>query len=122
VICELGRGFGVSLAAEGKCWAASAKVSKECTVAGFLDVVRLHYLSSRNSDLRLETESEYTSIIEMLYTACLLRAGEIPDKKAASKRAEELVSLYRSLCADGQSPPVKLMRVVAQKPLLPRLH
>jgi hypothetical protein len=108
------------LKAEGKCFAASAKVYEECAAAGFLDVVRLHYLSSWNSDLRLDTESRLAAIIETLYANLLLRSGQVADRETASKRAGELIEQHRSLCADGKSPPLKVMRVVAQKPHDPR--
>lgn len=121
VIWELRRCFEFSLKAEGKCFAASAKVYEECTAAGFLDVKRLHYLSSWNSDLRLDTEGRLAATIETLYANLLLRSGQVADGEAASKRARELLEQHRSLCADGKSPPLKVMRVVAQKPHRRRL-
>ncbi|KAJ6119067.1 hypothetical protein N7471_013018 [Penicillium samsonianum] len=117
VIQEIRRCFDFSLKAEGKCFAASAKVYEECKKAGLIDVVRLHYLSSANSDLRLETEKRLASIIETLYASLLLRSGQVADEEAASKRAGQLIEQHWSLCAEGKSPPLKVMRVVARKPL-----
>lgn len=103
--------------AEKKCFAASAKVYQECIAAGFLDVVRLDYRSDWTSDLRYDTEKRLAAIIETLYASLLLRSGQVADEEAASKRAWDLIEQHWRLCADGKSPPLKVMRVVAQKPL-----
>jgi hypothetical protein len=111
------RCFDFSLKAERKCFAASAKVYKECIAASFLDVVRLEYRSDSNSDIRLDTEQRLAAIIETLYASLLLRSGQVADEAEASKWAAELIEQHRRLCEDGKSPPLKVMRVVAQKPL-----
>jgi hypothetical protein len=118
VIWEIRRCFDMSLKAEGKCFAASAKVYEECKAAGFLDVVRLDYRSDWNSDLRLDTENRLAAIIETLYASLLLRSGQVPNEETASKRAEDLIEQHHRLCAGGNSPTLKVMRVVAQKPLV----
>ncbi|KAK2836966.1 hypothetical protein FQN49_006542 [Arthroderma sp. PD_2] len=117
VIWEIRRCFDFALKAEGKCFAASAKVYEECKAAGFLDVVRLDYRSDSKADIRLDTETRLAAIIGSLYARLLLRSGQVADEEAASKRAEELTEQHWSLCAEGKSPPLKVMRVVAQKPL-----
>ncbi|KAJ5372013.1 hypothetical protein N7517_004019 [Penicillium concentricum] len=117
VIWEIRRCFDLALKAEKKCFTASAKVYEECIAAGLLDVVRLDYRSDWNSDLRLDTEERLTTIIETLYASLLLRSGQVADEEAASKRAGELIEQHCRLCADGNTPPLKVMRVVAQKPL-----
>lgn len=86
-------------------------------MAGFLDVIRLEYRSDWTTDIRLDTEQRLAAIIETLYASLLLRSGQVADEEAASKRAGELIEQHYRLCADGKSPPLKLMRVVAQKPL-----
>jgi hypothetical protein len=117
VIQEIRRCFSFSLAAEGKCFAASAKVYEECTAAGFLDVERLNYRSDSNPDtkLRLDTETRLAAIIETLYASLLLRSGQVPDEAAAAKRAGELIEQHWGLCKEGKSPLLKVMRVVARK-------
>ncbi|EAU33984.1 predicted protein [Aspergillus terreus NIH2624] len=117
VIREMHRCFDFSLRAERKCFAASAKVYKECIAASFLDVVRLEYRSDSNSDIRLDTEQRLAAIIETLYASLLLRSGQVADEAEASKWAAELIEQHWRLCEDGKSPPLKVMRVVAQKPL-----
>ncbi|KAF9883356.1 hypothetical protein FE257_003572 [Aspergillus nanangensis] len=117
VIQEIYRCFSVSMKAEGKCFAASAKVYEECMAAGFLDAVRVEYNSDSNGDNRRETEKRLAAIIKSLYASFLLRSGQVVDEEAASKRAGDLIEHHWRLCADGQSPPVKVMRVIARKPL-----
>lgn len=105
--------------AEGKTFQASAKVAEECTAAGFLDVVRLGYRSDANEDpsLRFDTEQRLAAIMSTLYPSLLLRSGQVPDEETAFKRGEELIEQHYRLCAEGMSPPLTIMRVVAQKPL-----
>ncbi|KAJ5291196.1 hypothetical protein N7478_000447 [Penicillium angulare] len=119
VIWEIGRCFDFSLKAEGKCFQASAKVASECTAAGFLDVLRLFYRSDATDDphLRADTEQRLAAIMNTLYASLLLRSGQVPDEETASKRAGELIEQHHRLCAEGLSPPLTVMRVVAQKPL-----
>ncbi|KAL4871675.1 hypothetical protein BDV12DRAFT_183536 [Aspergillus spectabilis] len=118
VIQEIRRCFSFSLAAEGKCFAASAKVYEECTAAGFLDIERLIYRSDADSDvdLRLDTETRLAAIIETLYASLLLRSGEVAHEEEAAKRAGELIEQHWALCKEGNSPSLKVMRVVARKP------
>jgi hypothetical protein len=117
VIWEIRRCFDLSLKAEGKCFRASAKVLHECIAAGFLDVVRLAYSSDNDTSLRLDTELRLAAIIETLYASLLLRSGQVVDEAAASLRAKKLVEEHRRLCDEGNSPPLRLMRVVGRKPL-----
>ncbi|KAJ5432707.1 uncharacterized protein N7458_011863 [Penicillium daleae] len=117
VIWEIRRCFDSSLKAEGKCFQASAKVRDECIAAGFLDVTRLTYSSENDSSLRLDTEQRLAAIIETLYANLLLRSGQVVDDDAASTRARKLIEEHRRLCQEGNSPPLRLMRVVGQKQL-----
>lgn len=119
VIWEIQRCFDFSLKAEGKCFQASAKVASECTAAGFLDVLRLGYRSDATDDphLRADTEQRLAAIMNTLYASLLLRSGQVPDGETALKRAGELVEQHHRLCAEGLSPPLTIMRVIAQKPL-----
>ncbi|EFR03062.1 hypothetical protein MGYG_06060 [Nannizzia gypsea CBS 118893] len=117
VIWEIQRCFSLALKAEGKCFAASAKVYEECKAAGFLDVVRLAYRSDSKPDIRHDVDKRLADIMGSLYARLLLRSGQAADEDAASKQAEELVKQHWSLCAEGKSPPLTVMRVVAQKPL-----
>lgn len=103
--------------AEGKCFTASAKVYEECIAADFLDVIRIEYRSDSNSDIRLDTEKRLAAIIETLYASLLLRSGQVADDAGASERAAELIEQHWRLCEEGKSPPLKVMRVVAQKSL-----
>ncbi|KAJ5762328.1 uncharacterized protein N7511_005710 [Penicillium nucicola] len=121
VIREIRRCFDLSLKAEGKCFAASAKVFEECNAAKLWNVERLHYRSDSNSELRLDTDSRLAAIIATLYANLLWRSGQVADEAAALERADELIEQHRRLCAEGNSPPLTLMRVVAQKPYHPRL-
>ncbi|KAJ5619660.1 hypothetical protein N7510_003644 [Penicillium lagena] len=118
VIWEIRRCFSSSLKAEGKCFQASAKVYDECIAAGLLDVVRLAYISDWDSNIRRDTEERLAAIIETLYANLLVRSGQVDEEKVASKQAGELIEQHRRLCENGNSPPLKLMRVVGQK----RLH
>ncbi|KAB8227788.1 class I SAM-dependent methyltransferase [Aspergillus alliaceus] len=117
VIWEIRRCFDFGLKAEGKCFQASAKVFKESNAVGFRHVVRLAYDSDWDGSLRLETEKRLAEIIQTLYAGLLLRSGQVVDEEAATKKAERLIEQHWHLCARGISPPVKLMRVVGQKPL-----
>ncbi|OKP14388.1 hypothetical protein PENSUB_14167 [Penicillium subrubescens] len=117
VIWEIRRCFNSSLKAEGKCFQASAKVRDECIAAGFLDVIRRAYSSDANMSLRVDTELRLTAIIETLYASLLLRSGQVVDEDTASLRAKKLIEEHRRLCDEGNSPPLRLMRVVGQKPL-----
>ncbi|CAI7607391.1 unnamed protein product [Penicillium pancosmium] len=112
---EIWRCFDSSFKAEGKCFQASAKVLEECMAAGYSNVERLAYSSDWDNNLRPDTEARFVAIIETLYASLLLRSGQVDDELAASKQAGELIKKYRQLCGNGNSPPVKLMRVVAQK-------
>ncbi|OGM48428.1 hypothetical protein ABOM_003398 [Aspergillus bombycis] len=114
---EIRRCFNLGLKAEGKYFQASAKVYHESQSAGFRDVVRVEYSSHWDAGLRPSTEQRFVAIIGTLYTSLLLRSAQVPDEEAASKKGEELIERFRQLCAQGESPPVKLMRVVGQKPL-----
>ncbi|KAF3384451.1 hypothetical protein F1880_002273, partial [Penicillium rolfsii] len=116
VIWEMRRCFDSSLTAESKCFRASAKVRDECIAAGFLDVVRLAFSSDADSSLRHDTELRLAAIIETLYASLLLRSGQVVDEKTASFRAKKLIDEHRRLCEEGNSPSLKLMRVVGQKP------
>jgi hypothetical protein len=80
-------------------------------------VVRLAYSSEDNSSLRVDTEQRLAAIIETLYASLLLRSGQVADEGAASTRAQELIDEHRRLCLKGNSPPLRLMRVVGRKPL-----
>ncbi|KAJ5833059.1 hypothetical protein N7474_001370 [Penicillium riverlandense] len=117
VIWEIRRCFSSSLKAEGKCFQASAKIYDECMAAGFLDVVRLAYDSDCVSNVRLDTEEGLAALIETLYANFLLRSGQVDDEKAALRQAAELIEQHWRLCENGNSPPLKLMRVVGQKRL-----
>lgn len=117
VIWEIRRCFDSALKAEGKCFRASAKVRDECIAAGFADVVRLTYSSERDSSLRLETELRLGAIIETLYASLLLRSEQVGDEEEASLRAQKLIEEHRRLCQEGNSPPLRLMRVVGRKRL-----
>ncbi|KAM5449461.1 hypothetical protein MaudCBS49596_004942 [Microsporum audouinii] len=117
VIQEIRRCFAFSLKAEGKCFAASTKIYEECEAAGFLNIVRLGYSSKSKDDIRLDTEKRLAAIMESLYARLLLRSKQVADETAALKQAEELIEKHWRLCAEGNSPPLTLMRVVAQKPL-----
>ncbi|KAJ5993232.1 hypothetical protein N7451_008956 [Penicillium sp. IBT 35674x] len=116
VIQEIRRCFDSSFTAEGKCFQASAKVFQECMAAGFLDVVRLAYTSDWDRSIRHETDERLVAIIETLYAGLLVRSGQVKDEEAAIARTADLVKQHREICATGNSPPLKLMRVVAQKP------
>lgn len=83
--------------------------------SGYSNVERLAYSSDWDNSLRPYTEARFVAIIKTLYANLLLRSGQVNDEPAASKQAEELIKNYRQLCRNGNSPPVKLMRVVAQK-------
>ncbi|KAJ5370417.1 uncharacterized protein N7496_006509 [Penicillium cataractarum] len=117
VIWEIRRCFDSSLKAEGKCFRASAKVRDECIASGFWDVIRLAYSSEDDSSLRLDTEKRLAAIIETLYASLLLRSGQVADEDAASMQAQRLIEEHRRFCQEGNSPPLRLMRVVGQKPL-----
>ena len=67
--------------------------------------------------LRVDTELRLTAIIETLYASLLLRSGQVVDEDTASLRAKKLIEEHRRLCDEGNSPPLRLMRVVGQKPL-----
>ncbi|KAJ5672227.1 hypothetical protein N7507_001354 [Penicillium longicatenatum] len=116
VIQEIRRCFDTSLTAEGKCFQASAKVFEECMAAGFLDVVRLAYNSDWDRSIRHETDERLVAIIETLYAGLLVRSGQVDDEEAAIAKTADLVKQHREICASGNSPPVKLMRVIAKKP------
>lgn len=116
VIQEIRRCFDSSLTAEGKCFQASAKVFQECIAAGFLDVVRLAYTSDWDRSIHHETDERLVTIIETLYASLLVRSGQVEDEEAAIARTAALVKQHREICATGNSPPLKLMRVIAQKP------
>ncbi|KAJ5683489.1 hypothetical protein N7462_006654 [Penicillium macrosclerotiorum] len=115
---EIRRCFELSLKAEGKCFQASAKVYDECTAAGFLDVTRLAYSSDWDSNIRLDTDQRFGAIIETLYASLLVRSGQVATDEEATKQAGELLVKHQRLCDEGKSHPLKLMRVVAQKPFL----
>jgi hypothetical protein len=83
--------------------------------AGYLNVERLAYSSDWDSNLRPDTEARFVAIFETLYASLLLRSRQVDDELAASKQAGELIKNYRHLCGNGNSPPLKLMRVIAQK-------
>ncbi|GLA16067.1 hypothetical protein AnigIFM62618_002628 [Aspergillus niger] len=117
VLSELHRCFDYGLAAEGKCFQASAKVYEESRAAGFVGVERLCYNSHQNPDLHYEIEERLTAIIRTLYAFLLLRSKQVDTAQIASQEAEKLVEQHRRLCAQGDSPPLKLMRVVGRKPL-----
>ncbi|KAE8420961.1 hypothetical protein BDV36DRAFT_248524 [Aspergillus pseudocaelatus] len=117
VLQEIRRCFNLGFKVEGKYFQASAKVYHESQSVGFRDVVRVEYSSHRDAGLRPSTEQRFVAIIGMLYTNLLLRSAQVPDEQAASKKGEELIEWFRQLCTQGESPPVKLMRVVWQKPL-----
>ncbi|KAJ6093075.1 hypothetical protein N7486_008364 [Penicillium sp. IBT 16267x] len=119
VIQEIRRCFDSSLTAEGKCFQASAKVFQECMAAGFLDVVRLAYTSDWDSSIRHDTDERLVAIIETLYAGLLVRSGQVKDEEAAIARSADLIKQHREICATGNSPPLKLMRVIAQKPRSP---
>ncbi|KAI2902151.1 hypothetical protein CBS63078_6297 [Aspergillus niger] len=121
VLSELHRCFDYGLAAEGKCFQASAKVYEESRAAGFVGVERLCYNSHQNPDLRYEIEERLTAIIRTLYAFLLLRSKQVDTALVASQEAEKLVEQHRRLCAQGNSSPLKLMRVVGRKPLLSSL-
>lgn len=116
VIQEIRRCFDSSFTAEGKCFQASAKVFQECMAAGFLDVVRLAYTSDWDRSIRHETDERLVAIIETLYAGLLVRSGQVKDEEEAIARTAALVKQHREICATGNSPPLKLMRVIAQKP------
>lgn len=116
VIQEIRRCFSTSMAAEGKCFQTSEKIFEECTAAGFEDVVRLAYSSDWDSNLRLDTDERLVAIIETLYAGLLLRSGQVSSDEEAHSRTADLVKQHRAICATGNSHPLKLMRVVAQKP------
>ncbi|PYH93369.1 hypothetical protein BO71DRAFT_381648 [Aspergillus ellipticus CBS 707.79] len=116
VIWEIRRCFDMGFKAEGKCFQASAKIFEESEAAGFLNVERLGYSSDWNSGIRVDTEDRLAAIIETLYSRLLVRSGQVADSEAASKKASDLIDQHRRLCAEGMSPPLKLMRVVGQKP------
>ncbi|KAJ5948605.1 hypothetical protein N7454_001912 [Penicillium verhagenii] len=115
VIQEIRRCFSAAMTAEEKCFQASSKVFQECMAAGFLDVERLEYSSDWDSSIRHETDERLIAIIETLYAGFLLRSGQVADDEAAISQAADLVKQHRELCTTGNSPPIKLMRVVAQK-------
>ncbi|KAL4860624.1 hypothetical protein BDV12DRAFT_181305 [Aspergillus spectabilis] len=117
VIAEVHRCFSFSLTAEGKCFAASAKVLSECQAAGLVDVERTEYRSDWDpaADFKQDVETRFVTIIETLYASLLLRSGQVKDENAANKRAEELIEQHWGLIKEGRSPPFKLMRVVARK-------
>ncbi|KAJ5160377.1 uncharacterized protein N7482_007381 [Penicillium canariense] len=117
VIWEIRRCFELSYKAEGKCFQASAKVHDECIAAGFLDVERSVYSSDRDDSLRLDTERGLATLIETLYASLLLRSGQVDSEEAAIRQAEKLIKQHWQLCDNGNSPPLKLMRVVGQKQL-----
>ncbi|KAJ5224393.1 uncharacterized protein N7469_007896 [Penicillium citrinum] len=115
VFLEVRRCFDVSFKAEKKCFQASTKIFEECMGAGYQEVERLTYSSDWDENIRLETERRFVAIFETLYASLLLRSGEVDTELAARKRTEDLVKQYKSLCESGNSPPVKLMRVIARK-------
>ncbi|KAL3465043.1 S-adenosyl-L-methionine-dependent methyltransferase [Aspergillus heterothallicus] len=121
VIKEIHRCFAYSLSAEGKCFAASAKVASECKKDGsYQDVQRVMYRSDEASpeegvDLSSEVETRLVTIIETLYASLLLRSGQVEGEEEANRRAAELVEQLRKSCREGRSPPVKIMWVVARK-------
>lgn len=75
------------------------------------------YSSENDSSLRLDTEQRLAAIIETLYASLLLRSGQVVDDDAASTRARKLIEEHHRLCQEGNSPPLRLMRVVGQKQL-----
>ncbi|KAL2783329.1 LaeA-like methyltransferase [Aspergillus keveii] len=118
VIDELYRCFSHSLEAEGKCFAASAKVVSECQEAGlFQEVQRVAYRSDTNPevDLRAEVQARLATIIKTLYASLLIRSGQVEDENAANERAVRLIEQLAGLCKEGKSPPQKIMWVVARK-------
>lgn len=117
VIWEIRRCFDSALKAEGNCFRVSAKVRDECIAAGFADDVRLTYSSENDSNLRLDTELRLGAIIETLYASLLLRSGQVDHEEEASLRALKLIEEHRRLCREGNSPRLRLMRVVGRKQL-----
>ena len=113
----MGRLFHYALAAEGKTFATTAKVTEECEAAGFQNVQRVNYCSDTNPDIREITDAAFAAIIEAVYGSLILRSGEVPDQETAEKQAAGLIEKHYSLCAEGLSPPMTLAMVVAQKPL-----
>ncbi|KAJ5648057.1 hypothetical protein N7490_004429 [Penicillium lividum] len=116
VIAEIRRVFSTAMESEGKCFQSSEKVFEECTAAGWQDVQRIVYSSDWDPSLLKETEDRLVNIIETLFASFLLRSGEVDTDEAAHSKTAELVKQHRELCAAGNSPPVKLIRVIAQKP------
>ncbi|PYH38097.1 class I SAM-dependent methyltransferase [Aspergillus neoniger CBS 115656] len=117
VLSELYRCFDYGLTAEGKCFQASAKVYEETRAAKFVGVERLCYDSHKIPDLRYDVEERLAAIIRTLYVFLLLRSKQVDTAEVASQEAENLAQEHRRRCAEGNSPPLKLMRVVGQKPL-----
>ncbi|OOF90556.1 hypothetical protein ASPCADRAFT_400772 [Aspergillus carbonarius ITEM 5010] len=116
VIWELRRCFDYGLRAEGKCFQASAKIYEESQIVGFVDVERLVYDSHQYPDLRQDTDQRLTAIIRTLYARLLFRSAQVESEDAATEKAEALIEKHLRLCKMGQSPSLKLMRVVGRKP------
>ncbi|KAL4807459.1 LaeA-like methyltransferase [Aspergillus unguis] len=121
VVWEMHRCYSTALAKEGKCFAASAKVFEECKEGGLEDVQRLEYASEvaaqNDPTLQSDVDKRIPAMIETLYASLLLRSGQVPDKQAAKRRADALIEQHWELCRQGNSPGVKIMRVVARKPV-----